>query len=521
MTTADQPRAEGRTLLQGRTIDGIVFVCGAVVMALEMIGSRILAPHLGTAIVVWTGLIGVVLGALSLGYFLGGRWADAHPDPAKLSLILFLAGIAVVATWLVQTPFLLRLQTATLPLEVKATLAALVLFGPASVLLGMVTPYAVRLSLADLGRSGRTVGRLYALSTLGSIAGTFLAGFVLLALFGSTLILLGLALILIALSMLLAAGNWRQSMRLLVAALISLGMVLSMASQRADEQRGEVDLDTPYNRIRISSGIERGSNRPVRFMRTGPRWFQSAIYPDAPHELAVPYTRFFRLHRHFKPGARSFLVIGGGGYTSPRDILRKHPEAHVNVVEIDPAFTDLAQRYFFLTPSPQLVVHHEDARLFLNRPQETFEVIITDAFSSGYTIPFQMTTVEAVRQMARRLTDDGVLLVNILSAFEGPRGRFFRAYLATIEAVFPQVLTFAVFDPENRQRVQNIVIVALKNSAAAILESDDPEIGAYLSYLWRHPVARDLPILTDDFAPVDHYSLGMDDEAIRTRSGDG
>jgi spermidine synthase len=273
-----------------------------------------------------------------------------------------------------------------------------------------------------------------------------------------------------------------------------------------------VDLDTAYNRIRIATGLESGSNRPVRLMSTGPRWFQSAVYLDDPDELAVPYTRFFRLHRHFTPGAERFLVIGGGGYTFPRDILGQSPSARVEVVEIDPAFTELARRYFFLVPSPRLFVHHEDARLYLNREERRFEAIIADAFSSGYTIPFQLTTLEAARQMARLLTDDGVLLVNILSAFEGPRGRFFRAYLATLEAVFPRVLAFAVFDPRDRRRVQNIVIAALKKPSAPILASDDPEIAAYLSHLWRYPVARDLPALTDDFAPVETYSHGLDGE---------
>jgi predicted membrane-bound spermidine synthase len=495
-------------------MDGVVCVCGAVVMALEIVGSRILAPHLGTGVVVWTGLIGVVLGALSLGYWLGGRWADARPRWETLAWILFWGGMAIAATWMVQAPLLARLGGAALPLEFKAIAAALALFGPASVLLGMVTPYAVRLSLADLGHSGRTVGRLYALSTLGSIAGTFLAGFILLARFGSAQILAGLALTQMLLATLLAAAGRRRAMGLALLAVL-LALIVSLVERRSAEGRGEVDLDTPYNRIRIHSGIEAGSNRPVRLMSTGPHWFQSAIYPDDPDDLAVPYTRFFRLHRHFKPGARSFLVIGGGGYVIPRDILQGDPLARVAVVEIDPAFTDLARRFFFLTPSPRLAVHHEDARIFLNRPGHRFDAILNDAFSSGYTIPFQLATLEAVRLMARSLSTDGVLLVNVIAAIQGRNGRFFRAYLATLEAVFPRVLVFPLATHPDRQRMGNILLVALKNPEVPELSSDDPELDACLSHLWRLPVVRDLPLLTDDFAPVEAYSLGIDEAAGR------
>ncbi|MGI8884102.1 MAG: fused MFS/spermidine synthase, partial [Pyrinomonadaceae bacterium] len=150
-----------------------VFVCGALVMIYEIIGSRILSPYIGTSTYVWTSLIGVILAALSLGYWLGGKIADKKPDIKILGLVIFLAGGLVSVTILIQDLVLAIISTTKVGLEIKSVAAAVLLFAPASVLLGFVTPYAVKLKMSSLADSGKTVGRLYALSTVGSIAGTF------------------------------------------------------------------------------------------------------------------------------------------------------------------------------------------------------------------------------------------------------------------------------------------------------------------------------------------------------------
>ena len=165
-----------------------VFLCGAALMIIELTGSRILAPFLGPSLVVWTSLIGIILASLSLGAWWGGILADRRPSARLLGRIVLLAAWATAAIGLSKSWVLPFLQGAG-SLHVTAIVATLVLFAPASVLLGMVAPFAVRLQLADTEVAGRTAGSLYALSTIGSIAGTFLAGFVLIAWVGSTAIL--------------------------------------------------------------------------------------------------------------------------------------------------------------------------------------------------------------------------------------------------------------------------------------------------------------------------------------------
>ena len=188
----------------------VVFVCGAVVMIYEIIGSRILAPYVGTSVYVWTSLIGVILGSLSAGYWLGGKMADRQPNSRQLAAILFVASVLVTLTMLIQEFVLFGLATLGIRLELKAVIAALILFAPASVLFGCVTPYAVRLKMIAVEDAGKTVGRLYALSTVGSICGTFLAGFFLLPFVGSVRALYLIITALFLLSLLLAVFKLRS-----------------------------------------------------------------------------------------------------------------------------------------------------------------------------------------------------------------------------------------------------------------------------------------------------------------------
>lgn len=486
----------------------VVFVCGAVVMILELVGSRILAPHLGTSLVVWTGLIGIVLASLSLGYWWGGRLADRSPNRKTLSVIALLAGLSIALTASLQAVVLQALRAAVDNIYVSAVFAATLLFGAPSVLLGMITPYAVKMKLEDLDHSGATVGRMYALSTVGSILGTFLAGFVLLAAFGCLKILVFLAGLMVGLSLLISLRP-RTVAKSALLVLMGLGFWGLDSYERFMASQGVVDVDTAYNRILITEGMEVHSGRRMRIMATGPVWYQSAMYLDDPSALALEYTRFFRLVEHFRPGFRDLLMIGGGGYSFPKYLLKRVGDVKLDILEIDPAFTELAKTHFGFVPDDRVAIFHQDARTFLNRSGKTYDAVILDAFSSHYSVPFQLATVEAMHRLRERLNEDGVLVMNLISALTGPQGQFFRALHATLQAAFPTVLAFPVSHPEDGDRVQNIILVALRSGRPPGMENSDPHIQAYLDNNWKGDILRDLPILTDDFAPVERYLQGM------------
>jgi predicted membrane-bound spermidine synthase len=185
------------------TLEIVAFFCGAVVMAFEIVGSRMLGPYVGTSMFAWTSIIGVILLSLSIGYFWGGRIADMRPRADILSLFIFISALFIIITLVVKESVLEILLRSIDNIHVVSVIASLVLFAIPSILLGMVSPFAVRIKMKSLEKSGSTVGNLYAISTVGSIVGVFLAGFFLIPTLKITKILMLLAIVLISVSMLL------------------------------------------------------------------------------------------------------------------------------------------------------------------------------------------------------------------------------------------------------------------------------------------------------------------------------
>jgi spermidine synthase len=482
-----------------------VFLCGAVVMVIELTGSRVMAPYLGTSLVVWTSLIGIILASLSVGYWWGGRLADRRPEARLLGWIILMAALATAAIAVTKSFVLEFLQSQSAGLQAAAVWATLVLFAPPALFLGMVAPFAVRLKLTDARKGGRTAGNLYAISTVGSIFGTFLAGFVLIAWLGSTNILLLMAAVL-ALASLLAARSGAAAKG--AAGILFLVMLFGAVAYDARlAAEGFVDTDTQYNRVIVFKGAEEETGRLMRVMITGPGAKQSAMYLDAPTALALAYTRYFRLVEHFVPEMRRMLVLGGGGFSFPRYALEAYPDVNLDVVELDPGIVSLAREYFELKDHPRQRIIAEDARTFLNRNRETYDAILCDAFNSHYAIPFHLTTAEAAQRMKAALAPNGVVLVNLISALEGERGRFFCALRAAYTSVFPNVLVFAVDDPLDRTRAQNIILAAFASDFEPPLSAADPELDAMLSRRVQPPPDASCEPLTDEYAPVDRYMM--------------
>jgi spermidine synthase len=398
------------------------------------------------------------------------------------------------------------LQSQGAGLHAAAVWGALLLFAPPAVLLGMVAPFAVRLKLSHKRTGGQTAGNLYAISTVGSIVGTFAAGFVLISWLGSTHILLLMAAVL-ALAALLAGRGGTGPKAGALAAFIGLLALVSHYDGRL-AAAGFVDVDTPYNRVIVFDGAEVGSGRPIRVMVTGPQGRQSAMYLDHPTELAVPYTRWYRLVEHFVPGMKRLLVLGGGGYSFPKFALANYPAVDVDVVEIDPGITRLARERFGLKDHPRLWIAEEDGRTFLNRNRRTYDAILCDTFNSDYSIPFHMTTVEAVQRLREALSPQGVVLVNVLSAVEGDRARLFQAMYATYAAVFPRVAVFAL-EPNAPAEWQNVIIAAFASAEEPGAPQPTSEMATLLAHRIQPPDPTAIARLTDDYAPVDRYMLSV------------
>lgn len=470
-------------------------------MVFELVGSRIMGPYFGTSMFVWTSLIGVILGSLSLGYWWGGRIADKKPNLATFALIIFFSGATIGIIGYVKDAVFIFFEHAIRDIKWGSLLSSLVMFSIPSVLLGMISPFAVKLRLNNLSSSGTTIGTLYAVSTIGSIAGTFLAGFFLIPSFGSTSILFFLAILLITLSLIIVPKKLVKikifSILLCLVSYAALGPLHTHF-----EKQGITIRDTAYNSVRIYLATDPKTKQDIKLLKINNE-FSSAMFLHS-DELVFEYTKFYHLAEHFNPGFKKALMLGGAGYSYPKEFLKKFPESDLHVVEIDPTLTTLATKYFDLIPNKHLHIHHQDARVFINRTNEKYDVIYGDAFQS-MSPPFQLTTQEAVKKYYSVLNNNGVILVNIISAIEGGQGEFARAELATFKTIFPQTYLFPITNPTEGNKVQNIMLVALKSPQIPSFKNKDNTLQTYLDNVWKKEIPNDIPLLTDDYAPVDFY----------------
>jgi spermidine synthase len=496
-----------KRMISASVLRAVVFTCGAVVMILELDASRIIAPYLGTSIVIWTSLIGIILGSLSLGYWWGGKLADTNPSVRKLSVIILVA--ALFSGTISYFKPILGVISGMDNLQASALLATLILFAPATVVLGVVTPYAARLSLSDIANSGKTIGNLYALSTLGSIVGTFLGGFVLISFFGSTkiLVILSLALGLCSLSLFLVSGPERRETPYLSLFLLLIIPIIFPAPGVIVANGGSLvaDMDTNYNRMWVYDLQDSTTKRPARYLTNTVEVVQSGIFIDHPTELLDAYEKFFDLAADLYPSFTSTAMIGAGSYSYPMHFAEVFPHASMKVIEIDPKLTSIAKEYFYYAEPKSITTINEDGRTFLNNNTEKFQIVYMDAFLSYWTVPFQLTTQETVRRIRDSLTDDGIVFTNILGGVTGASGEFFRAEYATYASVFPFVYAFRVSPETPTNKLQNVVLMASNTDLShkiAAARTRNP----LFDRLMTDRVVRDVPVLTDDFAPVEFYN---------------
>ncbi|HAN09881.1 MAG TPA: spermidine synthase [Clostridiales bacterium] len=479
----------------------VVFICGAMVMILELVAARIIAPFVGTSSYVWTSLIGVILGSMSFGYWLGGKLSDKNPKQSTLAIIIFSAAFCIGITTFINLFVMQSVVSYINDMRVAAILSTLFLFAIPSILLGMVSPYAVKLSMVDVEKSGSIVGNLYALSTVGSIVGTFLAGFVLIPCLGSERILLLITIILILTSSILYLKTNYKINTILIIILIPM-IMLPTPSTLIFAEANIIDANTEYSRIWIYP--TKHNNKDIKIMQIGNEYSSGMNIND--DELAFEYTKYYRLAEHFSPNFRKALMIGGAAYSYPKYYIKKYQDAMLDVVEIDPQVTELARKYFNLKDDPRLRIFHEDGRIFLNNTKNKYDVIYGDAFRAK-SVPYHLTTKEATEKMYNALTDNGVAIINLISPIEGAKGKFLRSELATYKSIFPQVYLFLVEDVNNGLMNQNIMLVALKTNDVKEFNSEDDELNSFLKHLYKKEITNDVPILTDDFSPVEYYTM--------------
>ncbi|MDQ5944002.1 MAG: hypothetical protein QG658_68 [Patescibacteria group bacterium] len=466
----------------------VALINGAVIMIVELTGSRIVAPYFGSSLYVWTAIIGSILVALSVGYWYGGRLSDRFPSERVLARILLVAAIVLLVTRLVQDVVLTVLASLNPGVLLGSILATIVLFIPTTFTLGMVSPFVAKLTMRDQKHAGEGVGLVFSAGTIGSIVGTFLTGYVLFQYIGSArIILLCVAALLLA-SMLL----YRKKILLVqVALLIIVGVLVLQERAFGHPIRGLVlDIDSAYSRLIVSDrDVEKGT---LRVLQTDALGAQSGVYVDST-ELPFDYTRAF-LDAAAIAADGPILLIGGGAFTVPRELAHQYPGRNVDIVEIDPVLSQVARDYFGYTVPSSHQVLHEDARTFINQSDRQYSLILSDAFQS-LSPPFQLTTREAIAAKKKNLRPGGLLVMNTISRPDSDKS-FLAAQYATLLQEFRYVKAYRYVASENTSENQNIFVIA---SDQGIPEKISPELGAELTQLNLSAA----PVLTDDFAPVE------------------
>jgi spermidine synthase len=476
-------------------LGALVFVVGAASLGVEIAAARLLAPYFGASTIVWANTIGIVLVALSVGYWIGGRVADRHPEPRGVGVLVLVAAVLIAVVPFAARPFLGFSVDAFDSLSV-ATFAGslfgvLILVAVPVALLGAVSPWAARLAVGEGHRgAGEAVGRLYAISTAGSLVGTMVSALIAIPLLGTQRTFIAFALAL-ALAGVLVVGR----RALPVAAALALALTLPPGSIREGDDRILYEGETVQQYVRIveredgSRAMELNEGQAVHSLWR-PGTYLTGDYWDG--LLVLP-----AVGGRVEP--RRIAILGNAGGTTARAYGHYFPHTEVDAVEIDGELTELGRRYLDLR-NPRMEVFAEDARPWLEDARGGYDAIIVDAYRQPY-IPFYLTTAEFFALAAERLAPGGVVIVNVghpeaSEALEEVLG-------ATMVSAFPRVLR----DPI--AAVNTLLVGGGAEVSAARLEAVATALPAELRRPALESSARlrtRLPggeVYTDDHAPVE------------------
>ncbi|WP_447978181.1 fused MFS/spermidine synthase [Candidatus Nitrospira bockiana] len=506
------------------------FATGAVVMALEILGSRLLAPVFGNSLFVWGALIGVILAAMSTGYAMGGWLADRYQSGAVLAWLLVVSGGWTLLLAGVGQPVMFTVSSWVQDPRWGPCLAATVLLAPPAFCLSGVLPALLRLSIVDLGHLGRHTGRMIAVSTIGSLLGTWGTAFYLLTWLGNLMLITLLGTV----QLVLALGWWWRTMALqsrVMAKVSGTALVLAIGAALGWLALHPVHVlsaplyqeDSPYQQLRIR---EDDLFRYLILDRT----FHAVMWKADPVELYLPYSQLMMAALAIHPEPKRALILGHGGGSLAKWLAHRWPELEVDTVEVDPSVAWAAERYFAYRPPPTHQVYVKDARAFLRGSDRRYDIIWLDVFAR-HLIPFHLTTQEFFQELRSHLDADGVLAANLASSGEGPDLQRAAAVVETLKSVFPIVEAFGVKGPwkSTTPNAENLIFFA----GPSVSRFAAPEFLDTIRTLVSHQrlpfqvpdlltVRRgDWPrgvVLTDDYAPYDLLvgRVGVDQSSNRS-----
>ena len=503
-----------------------VFISGMTTLAAELAASRLIGNVFGTSNLVWASIIGLILIYLTVGYFLGGKWADANPTPGAMYRVLAWGAFTLGLVPYIAGPVLKSAATAFEVLQVgilgASFIAVLILFSVPITLLGTISPFAIRLSVDDTAHAGQISGQIYAISTLGSFIGTFLPTLVTIPAIGTTktFLLFSLVLLFVALAGLGRFASHRDVVRLLWMPVVIAIIALLAAGQSLKSNTGQVyETESAYNYIQVAQ------QNGFTILRLNEGQGVHSIYSPNTLEYDGPWDQFLvspYFYANRTPSdVERVAIVGLAAGTSARQMTAVYGDIPIDGFELDPKIVEVGQKYFGMT-MPNLNIHIGDGRLGLEQSPYKYDIIAVDAYRPPY-IPAHMTTREFFTIIASHLTDDGVLTINSASV-PGDR-RLINGLATTMGTVFPSIYTVDI------PGTLNTMIFATKQPTKAedftanfIALANDPDTNPLLINTMATTFANlktgyeQTTVFTDDHAPIEWI---VNDMVIRFILGGG
>ena len=485
----------------------ILFITEAICMILELVASRVLSPVFGNSNIVWTSVIGIILFSSSIGNYLGGKIADKHDNKDLLEIIYLISGVLVI-----MIPFtkntILEIFSYISSIKIGAVLATSVLFLPSSIVLGMIIPIILKIKLIDIDTVGNVSGRIYSISTIGGIFGTFLGGFILVPNMGVISLTFLLSAILFILSIISNKFEKKFSFSLFFSIFCLLFILIYMIYNNNIEKKIlsnkigiSYSIDTEYGNATMTNRELNGE--PVRMLSID-GGFESGTFleKDKRNELVFDYLKKYDLMFKSDNQIENIAMIGGAGYCYPKYVISHYSKINMDVIEIDDKITEIAKKYYYLDDalneynkkSERLKLINEDGRIYFNKNEKKYDAILNDAFS-GLVPVRSLTTLENINNIKNSLKEGGLYLNNIIGAIDGENSRFIKAEVNTIGKIFNNVYVIPVVT-KDENTTQNFMVIATDKEVKF-----DEDITVDLK------ISDNEIVFTDDYCPTEYLEI--------------
>ena len=488
-------------LIDNVILYGTVTITGAAVMMVELLGTRIIGPFYGVSLIVWSSLLSVALLALSVGYFVGGHFAD-RGEPLRLPHAVMAAAAMIAVIPLFSQP--VQLFFDDFGLRWGALSSAFVLFTPPLVFLGMAGPFVIRMMTDHVANVGSTAGNVYAISTVGSVVGTLLLGFYLLPLFGTHAILFVLAFILLCLSLTLVVYETKRLQYKYVllpwlgfSAILTMGLLwqlLSGGSKQTDEHYTVLfEGETHYGWVRV---VDQKDDQ-IRWLMSDASTIGAEYLPSG--ESLLGYQSVVRLLPWFNPDGKKALLVGLGAGHLVADFANYGIQT--DSVEIDPTVAYAAQRFFNFKPTGKVIVG--DARYRVKQLHETYDFIIHDCFTGG-SEPYHLLSREMMIELKSKLKPGGVLAVNFVGFTDAQRLKPVKSVARTLDSVFKYRKSFV---PKPGETFSDYIFVVSESELDSNQHPNSDQPHKWLTEREVNIETAGGELISDDFNPLEYLQI--------------